>query len=208
MNIFEKIKNDFLNRKKEEIDEEATSFLSKITLRNRIMACIPIFDLFNTKSIDKKNDHFSISDICFIRILSNIGFLLSIALGLLCYFSDYKIFNFFIYAFSTISLFLGLSYNLDLKKKNVCRIITENKKESTLEHQDFELLKENVSIDILSNFMAKNDFKITYNNLDYFIKENAYKEDENKAKEIILSTSINKHSDDTLVPSKENIVVN
>lgn len=208
MNIFEKIKHNFIQRKKEEVEREKSYFMTKITLKNRIMACLPIFDLFNIISINKRLENFSSfnSDIFFIKILSSLGTLLSFYL---CSAAPGDLIPvFFLSTFFACSVFCGLIYNLNLRQKKINEIITKRILKCVLEKEDFGLLKENLSIDILTKFMAKNDFKITYEDLDYFSKEYAYKEAENKAKEIILSTTINKHSDDTIVPSKENIVVN
>lgn len=208
MNIFEKIKHNFLQRKKQEMEEKKINFTSKITFKNQIMSCIPVLDIFNTiyihKNINKFPSDFD-SEIFSLKILTILGTLFSLIL--FCIFPKEILSTFLLSIFSVLSLLSGIFYYKELQEKNISKIIKNNILKNVLEKEDFKLLKENVSIDILSNFMAKNDFKITYENLDFFIKEYAYKEDENKAKEIILSKAINKQYDDILITSKEKIVV-
>lgn len=208
MNIFKKIKHNFLQRRKQEMEEEKINFTSKIKFKNKIMLCIPVLDIFNTiyvhKNINKFPSDFD-SEIFSLKILTIFGTLFSLILFFI--FPKEILSTFLLSIFSVLSFISGIFYYKELQEKNISKIIKNNILKNVLEKEDFELLKENVSIDILSNFMAKNDFKITYENLDFFIKEYAYKEDENKAKEIILSKAINKQYDDILITSKEKIVV-
>lgn len=60
---------------------------------------------------------------------------------------------------------------------------------NNLEKEDFKYVKENMNEDLLSLFMAKNDFKITYNDLDKLIDESKFSEKNKIAKEILLTMS-------------------
>lgn len=206
MNIFEKIKDDFLNRKKQEMEEEKINFISKITFKNKIMSCIPVLDIFNTIYIHKNIDKFPAdfdSEIFSIKIVTILGTLFSLIL--FCIFPKEVLSTFFLSIFSVLSFLSGIFYYKELQERNIRKIIKNKMLKNVLEKEDFELLRENVSIDILSNFMAKNDFKIAYENLDYFIKEYAHKENENKAKEIILSMGEDRHHIDTFVILQEKV---
>lgn len=186
MHVLKKIQQNYLKRKEKNSEKLKEDIKKDFSIKNKLMLFIPFLDIFSTLSIMKKFKKYDFvnSEIMVLSLLMKFFINLGIIMSIL-----FLPINGFLLAFMFFTLFSSFLQVLEITDSKLKLLIEDLFMKNNLEKEDFKYVKENMDEDVLSIFMAKNDFKITYNDIDKLINESDFAEKNKKAKEILITMS-------------------